>query len=180
MGKHIQGKDGKFAGSIGEGKAKVPTPSSITPTPLTDTTADAHYDDQFQRLNDLNAARDLPGRLLRAEDGILRDSDVVPATESETAYVDALIAEGPTSTRGLVERFEGGSIACANFIGDGDRHVVAIATPDDTVTAVGTGDQGEADALYAGMAERLGVLGETCEGCGTRIASVYQYCADCT
>lgn len=35
MAKYVQGKDGKFAGSIGDGKNKVPTTPPVKPTPST-------------------------------------------------------------------------------------------------------------------------------------------------
>lgn len=46
MSKYVQGKDGKFAGSIGDGKSRVPTPSDapagLTPASETSTTAPAY------------------------------------------------------------------------------------------------------------------------------------------
>lgn len=48
MSKHIQGKDGKFAGSIGDGKSAVPTPSSLPRRPSTSPAPAAQTNDPLR------------------------------------------------------------------------------------------------------------------------------------
>lgn len=181
MAKPIKGKGGKFQGSVGEGKAKVPTagPTGTSPAPSNDA-ATPSYSKQYERLAAGKATPldDMADRLRAGKDSILQVREVEPADAQDVALVQSAL-DGNADGHPLVEKFDGGAIVIVNFVDGDDRHVIALANNDGVVAAVRSSDQGEADALYAGMAEQVNVLGESCEGCGKAIPSVYQYCADC-
>lgn len=126
----------------------------------------------------------LAARLVSAEDTILRVPEAVIASPALSHMAWGCVFErAPEGIVPLVERFDGGAIVQILFLGNewgASEHLVGLASQDRIVAAVSTSDQGEADALYAGLAERVGLLSERCEGRGISIPAVYQYCARCT
>ena len=123
---------------------------------------------------------DLAGRLLSAHDSILLAPEAEPATEElQKLAIAAAHGECDPDLRPLVEPFDGGALVEILFIRGLDAHLVAIVGPNKSTAAVVTGDQGEADSLYAGLAEGIGILNGRCENCGADIASVYEYCIKC-
>ena len=65
MAKPIKGKDGKFQGSVGDGKAKIPTPAPHASTPdATTSTGSPSYSDQFDRMKAATS------KATRAENGV--------------------------------------------------------------------------------------------------------------
>lgn len=122
----------------------------------------------------------LADRLLSAQDSILLTPEAEPANEElRQLAVSAALGECDPGLRPLVEPFDGGALVEILFLDGLDTHLVAITGPNGATAAVVTGDQGEADSLYAGLAEQLGILNGKCENCSAAIASVYEYCADC-
>ena len=122
-------------------------------------------------------------RLLTLQDTILQHSHAHAAPPDLNALVlkAASSADGTLGTPGdaLVEPFDGGALVLLPYINNTETFVVALVGPNGVDASIVSDDSGEADALYAGLAEQLGILNETCEGCRTPIPSIYQVCAAC-
>lgn len=123
--------------------------------------------------------QDLAQGLLNAEGSVCTVSGVVAASPEHQALAMAALEGRRPDLTPLVEPFDGGALMEVLFLEGTDTCLVAIAGPSGLLAAVTTDDQGEADSLYAHMATQIGVLGERCEGCGSAIPSVYQYCLNC-
>ena len=120
----------------------------------------------------------LAERLSSLQDSILIQPEGIPAPQEFVVLAEAAL-QGSNEFHPLVEPFDNGALVEILFIGNEDTHLVALAGAEGIVAAITTTDQGEADALYAGLAQELGILGEACEVCGVAIPSVYQVCIDC-
>lgn len=115
-----------------------------------------------------------------------------PATPEEINRADTLISTQQPNAWPLVEPFPGGSLTRIEL--DENTIVICLAsdslTPDSpgnnpsqpgerTVTAITCSDTMDADSIYAHAATTLGILTETCAGCGAPIPAVYEICANC-
>lgn len=122
-------------------------------------------------------------RLLTLQDTILLHSQARTAPSFLNALVmkAARSADGTLGTPGdaLVEPFDGGALVLLPYIDNTETFVVALVGPNGVDASIVSNDSGEADALYAGLADQLGLLNATCEGCSIPIPSIYQVCANC-
>jgi|FLOH01.1.fsa_nt_gi hypothetical protein len=123
-------------------------------------------------------------RLTTLKDSILLHSHAHAAPPD----LNALVLDAASSTDGtlgtpgdaIVEPFDGGALVLLPYVNNTNTFVVALVGPDGVDASVVSDDSGEVDALYAGLAEQLGLLNETCEGCSTPIPIVYQVCTNCS
>lgn len=90
MTKYIQGKDGKFAGSIGDGKASVPTAAPSVPNPATkSSTSPAELNDRYAAINARYAAQEAERAAQRAAEQASRDAWRDVSATLRAAYPEA-------------------------------------------------------------------------------------------
>lgn len=119
-------------------------------------------------------------RLTSGLDSILREPTVRLASQSDAVEALAVAHRQQTRDGYMVEAFDGGALV---YLDRGTRQkqetVVGIIVGDRVRALVVSSDDGEAMALYAGIATVLGVLNGRCDSCGAPIPSVYEYCRAC-
>lgn len=131
-------------------------------------------------MRSVTSAGELADRLWSLRDSVLRVPQAHRAWPFQCAAAlrASVDSEFEHECGALVERFDGGALVLLRWPAP-EELVVAVVSGLGVVAAVSSADWSEAESLYAGLAEQLGVLGGQC-ACGAAIASVYEVCTECT
>lgn len=192
MAGYVKGKDGKFAGSVGEGKAKVPSAAPDrdwrTAAERAEETTQALQAERFRQQLDVMTLGRAADRLLGADDRLEGRSGLGAVSPQDEDAVAAFAAQHPFSGcygRGFVERGPAGAVVMLWDSPTYDRSVVAVVKGDgsgghvDVQATVATTNTLEAYRMYEGAAREAGYMSGSCSLCNVRGVNSVGFCSDC-